>query len=228
MILIALLFIFSSPILAQEALCNYRFNLPQKSSLTNKGFTSYIAKKTYRYRSQNITFEWNLNCNKNFLRTSQISNIIAKIEKEKDIIRYHEKVQLEQGIKATIISRTQIYKGRRIHSITSYFATRDYEYFIYIIPKKLVKKQSLIEIPKPIQAQIIKEIKKLLKNTKFNKQYGKVQATITEAQYQSRLRISLIIIASIIFLSIFIVFCYYKYYKRAKKSYLKNHKTSHK
>ncbi len=163
-----------------EELCHYRFSMPPNVRVTSQTPALIMAEKSYKSIKGTPNLQWLFSCMENQNRTSQTSEILAKAKQNQESIHHYEKTQLSQGIEAMILGRTRFRKGRRIHSLEAYFATRNYEYHFYVLPLSNIS----IEKDKNLYSRLTQEIKTLLSTSKFSKE---VEKTITESEFQGRL-----------------------------------------
>ena len=163
--------------------CGIEFDVPKGARIEKQGEDWILLRKSYGEKQAIQTARLILTCNANTRKTSNISEIQQEAEKRKQLIRYYRELQTDQGIRAAIYLKIRYHLGRKVISSDAYWATREREYRINLVPEKR-KSEAMLEDHLPLNEELLRLLEKL-------RYTEPVRPAITEAEYQTRLNLAL-------------------------------------
>jgi hypothetical protein len=124
--------------------------------------------------------QWLFSCVPNVARTSQISELRQTAAESGQVIHRFERLAIDRSVEAAVFSRTRVFEGRRVKSLEAYFATRDLEYRVFVLPKRARSGA----VPPGAYDKLASALTDVLVRGKFAEG---VVTTISEANYRVRL-----------------------------------------
>lgn len=197
----------------KASLCNIEFEIPPNSKLLKDTddlilISQKIPSAINRYKFNISSIQWLITCNRNVRKTSQVGEFEDYFRNLGTPVRNYQEFSIGNDIQACSFNRYRVIRGRKLYTHAIYFATRNYEYNIHLIPQQTNSLQEAVRI---IQNPALKNIKKaFLSSIIF---INKPATTITESRYQWRLGTALMSI--VVFLLLF-VFAFFKNRRRKK------------
>ena len=195
---------------AESKFCQLDLQVPKGFRLASKNKNFIVLEKNYK----KLRTQWLLSCNENLRRTSKITEFTKKLKNSNEAIHAIKMLKIQEGLEAILIERTRLYSGARLNFLESYFATRNYEYRLFVMSKN---KNSLLSTDKSFKKKLYQDMEAILLKSSFS---TKIKPAITEEKYQKRL--SLFINLIVLFFILLALGLGFGIYSKKKKSYKKN------
>ncbi len=167
----------SAPLDVSLAPCSIRFPIQGTAKVLRRGNNWALLKREYKGKAGARLI---VRCKQNRHHTSLTSDLRAIARKRLHVLRYYQETKIDQSIPAVYYLKSRVHRGRRIISIDAYFATREFEYHLNLLPDKKPDAKT-----RPNQYKhLVGDMGAVLRDLRFTTQ---VKPAITEAAYRRRL-----------------------------------------
>ena len=188
-------------------LCEFGFSAPPGTRVVERRNDMFLLEQNVSDRSMNDRgFHWIIVCTPNVRRTNRIEELAEEARTQGGAIRGLRVVLIDSGVRAAFFEKERIQKGRKIHSLNAYFATRDFEYNFAIIGR-----EGGAVIDGPLSAEKSRELEKTVMEGRF---ISAVVPAISEREYQRRFAV---FIAVLFFLAVAIILISVGWFFRRRK-----------
>ncbi|MCB1174814.1 MAG: hypothetical protein KDK39_14685 [Leptospiraceae bacterium] len=171
-----------------------------------------LFEESFSEAGNKFSVQWLVTCHRNVNYTSRLDQILESAGQPGRSISKVQQITIPFGLAGIRYQQITVKRGRKLITNRIYFASRQYEYYIHVIPvhpAELPAARLLLQ-----SAAIDSRLQTFVQELHFQQP---PQATITEQSYQRRLQVLIAIGIGMVIASVLLIWLAYKRKQRVRR-----------